>query len=74
MTVLPAMVDLEVVKDDTLAELLGNVAVHTKETVLPLLGVCCIATQTRLWTYIAKFSSWKSNWRKDSRQLQKGLP
>ncbi len=30
------MVDLEVVKDDTLAELLSNVAVHTKKTVLPL--------------------------------------
>ncbi len=36
MTVLPAMVDVEVAKEDTLAELLSNVAVYAKVTVLPL--------------------------------------
>ena len=36
MTVLPSLMDVEVVKDDTLVELLSNVAVYTKETVLPL--------------------------------------
>ncbi len=36
MAVLPAMVDVEVAKEDTLAELLSNVAVYVKVTVLPL--------------------------------------